>query len=179
MKKPISAFILITVLLFAASVSAEIYKYTDEHGQKRWTDDLSQVPKEQRAAAQRIESEKVIPADAPSEKAQGSQSGAALEGKTAAPDTDEANGADGLSREALEREKADLDLLYQRLLEEREQIEKMTPEANNFKTRAELNQRITAFNQKTEQYETRLSEFNKRVDAFNQRIISKQSPQKE
>ena len=73
MKKPISAFILITALLFAATVCAEIYKYTDENGQKRWTDDLSQVPKEQRAAAQRIESEEEKPADATAGNAQRTQ----------------------------------------------------------------------------------------------------------
>ena len=61
MKKTFSAFILITALLFAEMVCAEIYKYTDENGQKRWTDDLSQVPKEQRAAAQRTATEEEKP----------------------------------------------------------------------------------------------------------------------
>ena len=39
-------------------------------------------------------------------------------------DTGAAGGTAELSREALEKEKADLDLMYQQLLEEREQIEK-------------------------------------------------------
>ena len=173
MKKPMFAFILITALLLAASVGAEIYKYTDENGQKRWTDDLSQVPKEQRAAAQRIEAEEEKPADARAGKAQTSKPAPPREAKAAVPDSGDANETAELSREALEKEKADLDLLYQQLLEEREQIEKLTPEAINFKARAELNYRITAFNQKTEQYEAKSNAFKEKINAYNLKIMSK------
>ncbi len=179
MKKPISAFILITALLFAASVCAEIYKYIDENGQKRWTDDLSQVPKEQRAAAQRIETEKAKPAEAAAGKAKTAKPAPPLEAREAGPDSGSANETTELSREALEKEKADLDLLYQQLLEEREKIEKITPEALNFKDRAELNYRITAFNQKTEQYEARSNAFKEKINAYNQTIMSKRPLQGE
>ena len=179
MKKPISVFILITALLFAASVCAEIYKYTDENGQKRWTDDLSQVPTEQRAAAQRIATEEEKPANATTGKAQKAKPPPPLEAKAAVPDSGAANETAELSREALEKEKADLDLMYQQLLEEREQIEKLTPEAQNFKARAELNDRITAFNQKTEQYETKSNAFKEKINAYNQKIILKRPPQTE
>jgi hypothetical protein len=67
--------------------------------------------------------------------------------------------------------------MYQQLLEEREQIEKLTPEALNFKARAELNKRINAFNNQTKQYEERLDVFNKN-NTFNQKIMSKRSPKK-
>lgn len=179
MKKPMSAFILVIALLFAASVYAEIYKYTDENGQKRWTDDLSQVPKEQRSAVQRIEAEESQPVEAATKQGQRAQPESAGDANTAVPDNSAAGDAAELSRESLEKEKADLDRLYQQLMEERKQIEKLRPEAVNFKTRAELNQRINAFNDRTEQYEAQLSEFNQRVNTFNQKIMSKQSPQKE
>lgn len=178
MKKPMSAFILVTALLFAASVYAEIYKYTDENGQKRWTDDLSQVPKEQRAEAQRIETEIKTPAKA-TENAQKAQPESSLKAKAAAPDTGAASETAELSREALEKEKADLDLMYQQLLEERKQIEKLTPEALNFKARADLNYRITAFNQKTEEYEARSNAFKEKINAYNQKIMSKRPSQTE
>ena len=177
MKKPISAFILITALLLAAPVYAEIYKYTDENGQKRWTDDLSQVPKEQRATAQRIESEKEKPVDPTSGKAQGAQSDSPLEPTATLPDSGAASDTAELNREALEKEKADLDLMYQQLLEEREQIQKLTPEALSFKARAELNDRITAFNQETEQYEAKSNAFKERINAYNERIMSKRPSQ--
>ncbi|MBR9987613.1 MAG: DUF4124 domain-containing protein [Desulfosarcina sp.] len=177
MKKPIPAFILSTALLFAATVCAEIYKYTDENGQKRWTDDLSQVPKEQRAAAQRIESEDEKPADATAGDAQRTQPSPPLDAKAAVPDSGAANETAELSREALENEKAELDLMYQQLLEEREQIEKLTPEALSFQARAELNYRITAFNQKTEQYEAKSNAFKEKINTYNQQIMSKRPAQ--
>ena len=172
-----SAFILVTALLFTASVYAEIYKYTDKNGQKRWTDDLSQVPKEQRAEAQRIETEIKTPAEATTENVQKPRPESSLEAKAAVPDSGAASEPAELSREALEKEKADLDRLYQQLLEEREQIEKLTPEANSFKARADLNYRITAFNQKTEQYEAKSNAFKEKINAYNQKIILKRPPQ--
>ena len=179
MKKPILAFILIIAVLLAAPLDAEIYKYIDENGQKRWTDDLSQVPKQQRAAAQRIETEAEKPDNAITGKAEKANPEAPPETKAAVPDTGTASETAELTREALEKEKANLDLLYQQLLEERKQIEKLTPEALNVKKRAELNHRITAFNQKTEQYEAQSKAFKEKRDAYNQRIMSKRPPQNE
>jgi hypothetical protein len=56
MKKPILAFFLIVALTAAVPTGAEIFKYVDANGQTRWTDDLNQVPAEQRASVQRFES---------------------------------------------------------------------------------------------------------------------------
>lgn len=179
MKKPILAFFLIIALLLAAPLYAEIYKYIDENGQKRWTDDLSQVPEQQRAAAQRIETEAETPDNAITGKVEKAKPESSPETKIAVPDTGTASESAELSREALEKEKANLDLLYQQLLEERKQIEKLTPEALSFKARAELNYRITAFNQKTEQYEAQSKAFKEKRDAYNQTIMSKRPPKKE
>jgi hypothetical protein len=179
MKNPKLAFFLIIALLLAAPLYAEIYRYIDENGQKRWTDDLSQVPEQQRAGVQRIETEPETPEKAKTEKAEETQSGSSPETKAAASDTGTESETDVVSREALEKEKAELDLLYQQLMEERKQIEKFTPEPHNFKAQAEQNDRITAFNEKTEQYEARLAKFNEKIDAFNQQIMSKQSSQNE
>lgn len=109
MNKPTTAFFLITALLLAGSVYAEIYKYTDESGQKRWTDDLSQVPKEQRASAQRIETEEETPANDIAGKAEKIRSESSLENQAAPPDDGTAGEAAELSREVLEQEKADLE----------------------------------------------------------------------
>lgn len=179
MKKPILAFFMIIALLLTAPLYAEIYKYIDENGQKRWTDDLSQVPKEQRDAAQQIETEAEQPENATTGKAEKTQPESPPETNAAVPDTDTASDTAELSRKALEKEKADLDLLYQQLMEERKQIEKFTPELLNFKAQAEHNDRITAFNEKTKQYDARLKAFNEKINAYNQKIMSKQSPQNE
>ncbi|MCK4988576.1 MAG: DUF4124 domain-containing protein, partial [Desulfobacterales bacterium] len=47
--KYLKIFVLIGFLLFSVSVSAEFYKYTDEEGNIRFTDDINQVPEEQRS----------------------------------------------------------------------------------------------------------------------------------
>jgi hypothetical protein len=179
MKKPMSAFILIAVLWLSAPVCAEIYKYTDENGQKRWTDDLSQVPKQQRAAAQRIETETKKPVDAIPEKSEKAQPETTLETNAALPETGTADETAEFSRAALEEEKAELDRLYQQLLEERKQIEKLTPQALDTNARAELNARITAFNQKTKRYEAQSNAFKEKIDAYNEWIMSKRPTQTE
>lgn len=161
MKKLFFAGLLIIVLMLPAPLGAEIYKYIDENGQKRWTDDLSQIPVEQRPAAQQIESV----SDATQEKAvEQEQSGI----EVTAPD--ESGATDGLSREALETEKGNLDSQYQQLLGERKILEEMKAKGLDAAARADLNDRISVFNTKTEQYEKQLEAFNEKVNAYNQKI---------
>lgn len=183
MKKPILAFFLITVLMFSTPVGAEIYKYVDENGQKRWTDDLSQVPKDQRPSAQRLDTVEETPTDTAVEQtgdAQMDVPSASEPGSQDSDQTDETAGeAAGLDRESLEKEKAALDTQYQELLEERKKLEEMNTEALSADARSDLNKRISAYNAKTEQYETQLNAFNEKINAYNQQIMSNQSPKDE
>ncbi|WP_319404539.1 DUF4124 domain-containing protein [uncultured Desulfosarcina sp.] len=176
MKNPILAFLLITALLLAAPVYAEIYKYIDENGQKRWTDDMSQVPKQQRPSAQRIETEKEKPADAIAAESEKAQPASTPETEDAIPNTAEAGQAAELDRDALEREKADIDTQYQQLIEERKQLEQMQAEDLSAAARADLNERISAYNSKMDQYDKQLNTFNEKASAYNQKIISQKQP---
>lgn len=167
MKKTILAiFSILLALLFAAYSNAEIYKYIDENGQKRWTDDLSQVPVEQRDSAERMETEATVetPSDRTPDDADPPEPAEKMEEATS--DTDESN------RETLENEKAALDTMYQELLQERQQIEKAKAEAKGAKAKEPLRKRITAYNEKAEKYEKRLKAFNDNVTKYNQRIQS-------
>jgi hypothetical protein len=47
--KYLKIFVLISFILFSVNASAEFYKYTDEDGNVRFTDDINQVPEEQRS----------------------------------------------------------------------------------------------------------------------------------
>ena len=47
----IKLLICLVIVLFAFSAPAQIYKYTDDEGNVRYTDDLNQVPIEQRESA--------------------------------------------------------------------------------------------------------------------------------
>lgn len=167
MKKTILAiFSILLALLFTAYSNAEIYKYIDENGQKRWTDDLSQVPVEQRDSAERMETEATFetPSDRVSDEAPPPEPAEKMEDAT--------SGTDETNRETLESEKADLDTMYQELLQERQQIEKAKAEAKGASAKGALGKRITAYNEKAERYEERLKAFNNNVNKYNQRIQS-------
>jgi hypothetical protein len=171
MKKPSLAFFLLITVVLAVPACAEIYKYVDENGQKRWTDDLSQVPKAQRPSAQRVESEEETSPQGVTTPAQTARLESPLETKAAStpPPIETAEP----SRESLEKEKAALDARYQQLMEERKQLERIKAEEGGFDSRAELNERISEYNRNTEQYELQLSNFNKKIQAYNQNILSK------
>jgi chromosome segregation ATPase len=172
MKKAIWAFFLITFLLLAGSAWAEIYKYIDKNGQPRWTDDLSQVPKAQRASAQRFNGVNEQPADVKG------QPESSPDDKSQNQTTDEPDQNAAPSRKALEKEKADLDTQYQQLLHERKLLEQLKAKATSRADRLALKKRISEYNQKTDQYETQLDAFNQKIQAYNQKIMAKQpSPQ--
>ena len=176
MKKPISTCLLIAALLIAAPVYAEIYKYIDENGQKRWTDDLSQVPKQQRPTAQRIETEEEKPTEAIDAGLGKAQPASTPETEAAIPNTAEPGEGAELDRDALEKEKADLDTQYQQLIEERKQLEQRQAEDLSAAARADLNERISAYNSKMDQYDKQLNAFNEKASAYNQNIISQKKP---
>ena len=47
----IKILVCLVIVLFAFSAAAQIYKYTDDEGNARFTDDLNQVPTDQRDTA--------------------------------------------------------------------------------------------------------------------------------
>jgi hypothetical protein len=172
MKKAIWTSLLMIFLLMAGSAWGEIYKYIDKNGQPRWTDDLSQVPKAQRASAQHF---KGVKEQSPDEKGQPGTSPGGQPGNQAVDKTDH-NAAP--SREGLEKEKADLDNQYKQLLQERKELEQLKAKALSPADRLSLKKRISAYNDKTDHYEAQLNEFNKKIQTYNQNIMAKQpSPQ--
>ncbi len=171
MKKTIKAGFLFGILLLAAPGYAEIYKYIDETGQKRWTDDLSQVPKDQRPAKKRVTTEntEMAPGNAAGQPEQTNSPAPVPETETIVPDALEPGRTVGSNREDLIRDKADLDAQYQRLMEERLQLEKRMAEDLTTEARAELNKRVSTYNQNTETFDRRLNDFYMRVEQYNRR----------
>ena len=176
MKKTIRAGFLFGILILAAPGYAEIYKYIDENGQKRWTDDLSQVPKDQRPAAQRLvtEAAEATTETTSDEPTQATPLSPVPETGGMVPDTDETGPIDSLSRDALVKEKAQIHEQYRQLMEERQTLQQAIAEAPSGDDRAELDKKATAYNQKAEAYDNRLNDFNKKVARYNQQISDAQ-----
>lgn len=154
-KRPLFSVLILGMLLTAVPLFAQIYKYTDETGQTRWTDDLTQVPVNQRESVKTFENlkgddpqigEKTVPAPA-------NQTQHAYESE--------------MTRDALLREKAELENQYQRLQEERKEIEKLKSEGNVTTSQEELNTIISEFNAKTDKYETQRKALEDKVNQYN------------
>jgi hypothetical protein len=163
MKKSIWAVLLIGVVLLAATGHTEIYKYIDENGQRRWTDDLSQVPKDQRPALQRpvIEESGNTVGQPPVVQPQ-----SLPEGESGASVANEPHVPVELSREALLKEEAALHNQYRQLMVERHQIQQALAESHDADGRAAIAERAQTYNEKAEAYDNRLDAFNQNVAAY-------------
>ena len=164
----IVCMVIIILPMLTASPSAKIYKYIDKNGQKRWTDDLSQIPVEQRESAEQIES---IGND--SQKASTNPDNHETD---AIPETDPSDDTTDLTLESLLKEKSALEKQYQRIVEERKQIEAIKAQKGDATQREELRKKISVYNAKTKQYEIRLEAYNAKADAYNKKINPTNKP---
>ncbi len=156
--RPLFCVVIMGVLLTATSLYAQIYRYIDDTGQTRWTDDLNRVPLHQRQTAAQFED---VEADAP-------QTG---KKKLAAPVGKAQNSIDfKVTRESILRERAELENQYQHLKKERQRIEKMKANAGDNANQAALNKQILEFNVKTDKYELRKQSLSEKVQRYNRQL---------
>jgi chromosome segregation ATPase len=167
--KGLTGAILITVLVFAGPACAEFYKYLDKQGVVRFTDDINQVPQDQRVAA-RSYSESQAGGTTAAEA-----SPAVKEEKQADPSPPAASAAAvGEGEESIDGARARLDALkkdteaeYQLLVKEKDRLAK---EKGAQKTREEINaynKEVEAFNKRAESYEKKHDDLRKRVEGYN------------
>ncbi len=175
MKWLISA-VLLASLVFAAPASAQFYKYLDKQGNIRFTDDINQVPENQRNKAR---SYVVSEPDAPA--AHAPEGGA--EKLTAGPDASDAASADAAVASSVEEEPVDtaktrleemkkqVDGDYQALAKEKEALGKEKDLPKGREQVVEYNKRVEAFNKKAGEFEARSNELRKQVEVYNARVI--------
>ena len=169
MKKIVIVCMVIIILpMLATSLFAQIYKYTDKNGQKRWTDDLGQIPVEQRQSAEQVESIRDVSQEAPAKQKNHET--------VAIPNTDSSGDTTNLTLESLLKEKSELEKQYQLIVEERKQIEEIKAQKNDAAQRQELKKKISAYNAKTKQYEIRLEAYNAKAEAYNKKINPTNKP---
>jgi hypothetical protein len=160
--KGLTGAILIVVMVFAGPAFAQFYKYLNKQGEMRFTDDINQVPLDQRAAARSYPESQV------SEKSAAEKPSAVNEEKPAAA----AVGGEGEdliegTRTRLDALKKTVEAEYQVLVKEKGRLAK---EKETQKTREGINaynKEVEAFNQQAESFEKKNSDLRKLAEDYN------------
>ena len=167
--KGLTGAILIVVMVFVGPAFAEFYKYLNKQGDVRFTDDINQVPQDQRAAA------RSYPESQASDKSAAEKSSAVKEEKPAVhepPAAAAAAGGEGEdpiegTRARLDAMKKEVEAEYQVLVKEKERLAK---EKETQKTREEINaynKGVEAFNQRAENFEKQNNDLRKFAEGYN------------
>ena len=158
----LEVFLLTFILTIVAPLSlrAEYYRYTDQNGVVRYTDNLLDVPEAQRSRVEKYigkndQSEEAIPVDVSSDDD--------VEKKSEQMNPDDSK---QLEFEYLSQEKAAIDKEYDTIIKEKDDLvlnkDKMDIEVYNKKA-LQFNERIAA-------YEERRKAFEEAANAFNSQI---------
>ena len=151
---------LMAVMVPAQPTSADVYRYTDQHGNEIYTDDLDKVPAGQRESARVPDGEN--PAPSP-----GSAKGKSSPGPVSVPD-----GKTG----DLKEEQAQLEVLKARLREEfhslAEENARLKAEQKNAVTpaqRKDFNKQVVSFNTRFQAYKEKEAAYKSRIEQYNKR----------
>lgn len=149
----LQVLIFIILILLPICVSAEFYQYTDENGVQRFTDNLADVPINQREKVQPYTEAQTLEADDVQTGDLSSPPGTSL-------------------AEELQKTKTELDKEYAELTKERNALEsKMAffSTAKNFKEEEyqAFKERVARFNERRADYEKRVNQLKSNVEAFH------------
>jgi len=148
-----SVFLICCLVLASASfVMAEYYQYVDKDGMKHFTDDLSQVPKDQRPNLKTYQTIQPPP-------------------ENESPDTKMPGSNNALAIEALLAEDNRLKKEYNALNKKKEALIKQEKTLSG----EEYNTRITGLNLEIKQYQKKFEEYNNRVKEYNKQALSSET----
>ena len=158
----------VVFMLTAVGATGEYYKYTDENGNARYTDDMTRIPEDQRESAESFASE----------AGSSDETGYGTAEAVYASDTDEhvqeyaAPAGQTFEGRAAELNKiqAELNNTHRALEAERAELAAQSPDedANNNEKIA-YRAKVDALNAKIDKYSRDLKAFEEKVDAFNNR----------
>jgi hypothetical protein len=139
---------LMILLALPALASAEIYKYRDQNGILRFTDNLTEVPLAQRENVDEYQEIKTRE-------------------DVAQPEPDRATGQDPHAAEkALLDEKGALDMEYNQLVEMRKSLE-AAPQAGTPEEIAAYENKVRDYNTRLQIYEVKQKAFREKVEEYN------------
>ena len=160
--------ILISIVLFSMSASAEYYRYVDKDGNVHYTDDLTNVPENQRTDINEYTGFQDGSNDQEKDEQKEETPQPLLEKEQVKNKAD----LDKFSeiKKQLDQKKEKLDEEYKALMEEREDIEKNKNKYRSNSQTKKYNKAILEFNGKIEDYEKRKNLFNKEVEEYNEMV---------
>ena len=160
--------IVLSIVLFSMSASAEYYRYIDKDGNVHYTDDLTNVPEDQRTDINEYTGFQDDSNDQAKDEQKEETPQPLLEKEQVKNKAD----LDKFSeiKKQLDQKKEKLDEEYKTLMEEREDIEKNKNKYRSNSQTKKYNKAILEFNGKIEDYEKRKNLFNKEVEEYNEMV---------
>jgi hypothetical protein len=158
----------LSLLLFSMSASAEYYRYVDKDGNVHYTDDLTNVPENQRTDINEYTGFQRHTSDQQNDEQKEEKPQPLLDTGQVKdqPDTNEFSEI----KKRLDQKKEKLDEEYKALMEEKEEIAKNKKNYRSKSRAREYNKVILEFNEKIEDYESRKKLFNEEVEEYNKRV---------
>ncbi len=147
--------VVLLVMTFGTT-HAQLYRYKDAHGNWSYTDNLADVPLDQREDCKQYETIET-PTAQPIRKER-------------TPDATEQTAPEetGRLRDELQARKAALDQEYEELVKESGELEKRSQNLKSEEERRTFENRKTAFNQRLKVFEERRQVFEKDLQAYNE-----------
>lgn len=158
----------LSLLLFSMSASAEYYRYIDKDGNVHFTDDLTNVPENQRTDIHEYNGFQGDPDDQQKDEQKAEEPQPLIEKEEVKnkPDTNDFSEI----KKRLDQEKEELDEEYRALMEEKKQLIEDEKKLKSGKAAKKYNKVVLKFNEKIEDYERRKKLFNEEVEKYNERV---------
>jgi septin family protein len=170
-------YIIVSVLLLLSlsfiCAGAEYYRYTDDNGNVCFTDNLGDVPQDQRQVAKQYDSSETQP-DAGPVNFDDTAGKTNPEQAQTPPGSKSAGSRQGKGKK-LDREKEALDRTYRELVKQRNQLKNKSKMEMTKEEKKEYSERVTRYNEKISDYRKRLEKFNKKVNKYNQSVQQKKN----
>jgi hypothetical protein len=158
----------LSLLMFSMSASAGYYRYIDKDGNVHYTDDLTNVPENQRKDINEYTGFQGVRNEQQKDQQKSEKKQPVLE-KEDVKNVPTMNEFSDIKKR-LDQEKEKLETEYRTLMEEKKDIAKNRNKYRSGSRAEKYNKVILEFNEKIEDYEKRKKRFNEEVENYNQMV---------